>query len=208
MKKLFITTLALLPNVLFAANDDCLTRRTVPAGELSLQQIIELGLCRNPQTSSAFLSMESARFNKNAGYANYLPNITASASGTANYRNDSLGDWSWGASLSASYLIFDFGKRLADLNTLAATWRATGFDYDETIQNYVYSTIGAYYNLLKADADVKTAESLRTVAKTAKDTADKKFKSGVVAKADVLKADTTLASRDVELERAKNNREI
>ena len=49
---------------------------------------------------------------------------------------------------------------------------------------------------------------LRTVAQTARDTAQKKFKAGSVAKADVLKADTTLASRDLDLERAKNNREI
>ena len=49
---------------------------------------------------------------------------------------------------------------------------------------------------------------LRDVAQTARDTAQKKFKAGSVARADVLKADTTLASRDLDLERAKNNREI
>ena len=49
---------------------------------------------------------------------------------------------------------------------------------------------------------------MRTVAQTARDTAAKKFKAGSVAKADVLKADTTLASRNLDLERAKNNREI
>ncbi len=39
--------------------------------------------------------------------------------------------------------------------------------------------------------------------------AQKKYKAGSVAKADVLKADTTLASREVlALERARNNREI
>ena len=47
-----------------------------------------------------------------------------------------------------------------------------------------------------------------SVAKTAQDMASKKFKAGSVAKADVLKADTTLASRELDLERAKNNREI
>jgi outer membrane protein TolC len=46
------------------------------------------------------------------------------------------------------------------------------------------------------------------VAQTAKDIADKKYKSGAVARADVYKADTTLASSQLELERAKNNREI
>ena len=131
-----------------------------------------------------------------------------SASASLPYRNEAWGDWSYGASLSASYLIFDFGKRLSDLNQAAASWRAAGFDYDETVQNYIYGVIGAYYALLNADADVVSAQSLLTVAQTARDTAQKKFKAGAVAKADVLKADTTLASRELDLERAKNNREI
>ncbi|MBR4624865.1 MAG: TolC family protein, partial [Alphaproteobacteria bacterium] len=81
-------------------------------------------------------------------------------------------------------------------------------DYDETIQNYVYSVIGAYYALLNTDADVKSATASLKVAQTAKETADKKYKAGAVAKADVYKADTTLSQSQLELERAKNNREI
>lgn len=188
--------------------ENCATRQTLPDAPLGLQEVIELGLCRNPQTTSAYLAAESARFSKNAGYAGYLPSISAGASAGRDYRNKDWGNWNYGASLSASYLIFDFGKRLADLNTLAATWRATGFDYDESIQDYVYGVIGAYYALLNADADVASADSLRTVAQTARDMAQKKYKAGSVAKADVLKAETTLASRELALERAKNNREI
>ncbi len=208
MRKMYLFLCATLAPTLAFAADNCATRTTVPSGELDLPAIIELGLCRNPQTASAYLASESARFAKNAGYANYLPSVSASASASLPYRNEAWGDWSYGASLSASYLIFDFGKRLSDQNQLIATWRATGFDYDDSVQNYVYGLIGSYYSLLTADANVKSAESLLQVAQTAKDTADKKFRAGVVAKADVLKADTTLASRKLDLERAKNNREI
>lgn len=207
MKKISLL-LCLLPTLAYGADDNCATRTTVPAGKLDLGQVIDLGLCRNPTTTASYFAVQSARFAKNAGYANYLPSVNASASASLPYRNKEWGDWSYGASLSASYLLFDFGKRLADLNSATATWRAAGFDYDENVQNYIYGIIGAYYNLLNADADVKSANSLRTVAQTARDTATKKFKAGSVAKADVLKADTTLASRNLDLERAKNNREI
>lgn len=207
MKKISLL-LCFLPILAYGADDNCATRTTVPAGKLDLSQVIDLGLCRNPTTTASYFAVQSARFAKNAGYANYLPSVNASASASLPYRNKEWGDWSYGASLSASYLLFDFGKRLADLNSATATWRAAGFDYDENVQNYIYSIIGAYYNLLNADADVKSADSLRTVAQTARDTAAKKFKAGSVAKADVLKADTTLASRNLDLERAKNNREI
>ena len=208
MRKLSFFIGLLMPFSAFAAIDDCMTRTTVPEDVMNLPQIIEMGLCRNPQTTASYLSYQSARFSKNASYAKYLPSVNASGSASLPYRNENWGDWSYGASLSASYLIFDFGKRLSDVSQTIATWHAAGFEYDETVQNYIYSLIGSYYALLNADADVKSAEMLRTVAQTARDTAQKKYKAGSVARADVLKADTTLASRDLDLERAKNNREI
>ena len=173
MKK--IALLACIMHLSTWAANDCLNRQTVPDGPMSLQEVIELGLCRNPQTTSAYLAAESARFAKHAGYANNLPRVNAGASAGIDYRNKEWGDWNYGASLSASYLIFDFGKRLADLNALSATWRATGFDYDESVQNYVYGVIGAYYALLNADADVASAEKLREVAQSARDMAQKKY---------------------------------
>lgn len=206
MKKLFF--LCALAPVAAWGGEDCATMRTTPAGELTLGQVVELGLCRNPSTAAAYAGLQAARFEKNAAYSTYLPSASIGGSAGKNYGHRDWDKWSYGASLSASYLIFDFGKRLSDLNQTLATYRATGFEYDETVQNYVYGLIGSYYELLKADADVETARAGQLVAQTAKDTAQKKFKAGAVAKADVLKAETTLATRDLELERAKNNREI
>ena len=206
MKKYFIIA-SLLPVVAFGA-EDCATCRSVPDGEQSLQDVIKLGLCRNPQTAAAYASLQSSRFSKNAGYANYLPSVSAGLSAGKDYRNKEWSDWGYGASISASYLIFDFGKRTADMNQMIATYRAAGFDFSETVQNFVYGLVGSYYELLNSDADVKSAESALTVAQTAYDTASKKFKAGAVARADVLKAETTLANSKLSVERAKNNREI
>ena len=211
--KFYIATLAVLMPALAFGEQDCATMRHTPDGIQSLQDVIKLGLCRNPQTAAAYASLRSSHFNKNAGYANYLPSVSASVSANKNFaQSDSVMnknyDWGYGASISASYLIFDFGKRTADMNQMIAAYRAAGFDYDETVQNFVYGLVGSYYELLNADADVESAQSALKVAQTAKDMADKKYKAGSVAKADVYKADTTLAQSQLSLERAKNNREI
>ncbi len=211
--KFYIATLAVLMPALAFGEQDCATMRHTPDGIQSLQDVIKLGLCRNPQTAAAYASLRSSHFNKNAGYANYLPSVSASVSANKNFaQSDSVMnknyDWGYGASISASYLIFDFGKRTADMNQMIATYRAAGFDYDETVQNFVYGLVGSYYELLNVDADVESAQSALKVAQTAKDMADKKYKAGSVAKADVYKADTTLAQSQLSLERAKNNREI
>lgn len=203
--KYFIYFLFFAPIHAFAT-EHCATIRHLPKHEMDLQEIINLGLCRNPRTAAAYASLQSARFTKNAAHANYLPSVSASAGGQRSHTEHE--DWNYNASLSASYLIFDFGKRESDFAESLAIYRAAGFDYDETIQNYIFSVIGAYYELLTADANVKSAQSALSVAQTAKDTADKKYKSGAAAKADVYQADTTLASSKLALERAKNNREI
>lgn len=205
--KYFYLIAAVIPTIAFA-DEDCATRRNVPENVMSLQDVVYMGLCRNPQTAAAYASLQSSRFNKNAGYANYLPSVSGSVSAGKNYKEHHWEDWNYGASISASYLIFDFGKRTADMNQMIAAYRAAGFDYSETVQNFVYGLVGAYYELLNADADVESAQSALTVAQTAKDTADKKYRAGSVAKADVYKAETTLASSQLGLERAKNNREI
>ncbi|MBO4626346.1 MAG: TolC family protein [Alphaproteobacteria bacterium] len=206
MEKLLIL-LMFFPCVAFAA-DDCAELTNVPDSVLTLSDVIDLGLCRNPQTAAAYASLRAQRFTKDAAYSNYLPRVELGANANRSYEKEHWQDWSYGASLSASYLLFDFGKRTSDMAETLATYRAAGFDYDETIQNFVYGIIGAYYELLNADADVKSALSAQTVAKTAHDTAKKKYSAGSVARADVLKAETTLASRDLAVERAKNNREI
>ena len=176
--KLYITILAVLTPALAFGAQDCATMRHTPDGVQTLQDVIKLGLCRNPQTAAAYASLRSSHFNKNAAYSNYLPNVSASVSANKNYRNKEWDDWNYGASISASYLIFDFGKRTVDMNQMIATYRAAGFDYDATVQNFVYGLVGAYYELLNADADVESAESALKVAQTAKDMADKKYKAG------------------------------
>lgn len=206
MKKVF-AIFAIIPTVAFGAKD-CATIRTVPETEQSLQDIIKLGLCRNPQTAAAYASLQTSRFNKNAAYSSYLPSVSAGLSAGKNYHDEHWDKWSYGASISASYLIFDFGKRLADMNQMISTYRAAGFDFSDTVQNFVFGLVGSYYELLNADADVKSAESALAVAQTAYNTASKKFNAGVVAKADVYKAETTLANSQLTLERSKNNREI
>ena len=203
--KLYICIFSAFPLCAFAY-DDCATLRHIPQHEMSLTEVLNIGLCRNPHTAAAYASLQSARFTKNSSYSSFLPSVSGGLKGGRSHTEHD--DWNYTASLSVSYLIFDFGKRESDFAQSLAIYRAAGFDYDETVQNYIYSLIGGYYALLNTDADVKSALAALTVAQTAKDTADKKFKAGAVARADVYKADTTLAQSQLTLERAKNNREI
>ena len=93
--KFFCVFACFVPIIAFGA-DDCATMRTVPSGVQTLQDIINLGLCRNPQTAAAYASLRSSHFNKNAGYASYLPNVRAGLSADKGYANKDWGDWGYG----------------------------------------------------------------------------------------------------------------
>jgi len=171
----------------------------------TLAEVIEIGLCRNPTTRAGYLGVEISRLNKNAAYGSFL---TASVGADAAKDLKNGGDWHSGASASATLILFDFGKRWSDLSRYAALWKATGFEHDESVQSFVYDIIGAYYGLLSAEADLKVSRDLVKVAEEAKSTADTKFKAGAAARADVLKADTTLAGKKTDLQRSLGNKEI
>ncbi|MDR1696635.1 MAG: TolC family protein, partial [Rickettsiales bacterium] len=210
MKKILAVLLSLCPFVPLSARAEtgCNDMTAPPARALGLDEVVRIGLCRNPTTAAAYLSAEAARFNKNAQYGNYLPSINIGADASKPFRGNDWGEISTGASVSASWLLFDFGKRLADFNAMESVWRATGFDYAAATQNFVYDTIAAYYGLLSANAEVDASRDLLATAKQARDTADKKFRAGAVARADLLKAETTYASRNVDLQRMEGLAEI
>ena len=90
MKKLLFL-FAVLPVAAFA-DDDCAKMRTVPDRVLTISEVVDLGLCRNPQTASAYASLRAAHFDKNAAYSAYLPSVNAGVNAGRNYQNDSWGD--------------------------------------------------------------------------------------------------------------------
>ncbi|MDR1361189.1 MAG: hypothetical protein LBJ18_02670, partial [Rickettsiales bacterium] len=89
MKKIcyLLSVICYLPFAAHAAKGNCMDAKSAPTDILTLVEVVRLGLCRNPQTAAAYLSVESARLSKNAGYAPYLPSVDASVSASKQYRN-------------------------------------------------------------------------------------------------------------------------
>ena len=207
MKKLLTLTLA-LTLCAFGAHADCARMERVPAETLDLQSVIEFALCRNPNTAASFYGVRQARMQRYGGMAAYLPTIDASVSARQQYRRGEWSDTMTGASLSASWLIFDFGRRESEMMALNSIWRATGLEHSSAVQNFIFDIISAYYGLLIANAEVASANEMLSVARAAKSAADTRFRAGAVARADVLRADTTLAQRQLELQRAQGTQSI
>jgi len=184
---------------------NCAAIETLPPGKLTVSDAVEFGLCRNSSTRVAFENVQIAKFQKYQGYSGYLPTVDASIGRTwrdneyFGVRNAPTSS----AALTASWLLFDFGRRESDIGSLIAVWNAAGFDFDSTIQTFVYDVISAYYSALMAAADERVNRNLVKVAEHALSQAVRRFNAGVVPKADKLKAETTLAQRRVDLQRSE-----
>ena len=76
--KFYAWIFAGLPFCAFAA-DDCATMRHIPDKEIKLDEVINIGLCRNPRTAAAYASLKSARYTKKSSYSQYLPTISGKA---------------------------------------------------------------------------------------------------------------------------------
>ena len=58
--KFYAWIFACLPICAFAT-EDCATMRHIPDKEMMLDEVINMGLCRNPRTAAAYASLKSAR---------------------------------------------------------------------------------------------------------------------------------------------------
>jgi outer membrane protein len=102
--------------------------------------------------------------------------------------------------VTLQYLIFDFGKRGATVDSARAQELAAGADFIQTNQALAFRVASAYYLLLTAQERLQaTRETLRT-AQTTQDAAESRLSNGLATLPDVLnaRAETSQAVFDME----------
>jgi len=165
---------------------------------LSLSDLLNIAICNNPTLATSYMQAKSAAASYGKALSSYLPSLDASANikGARN-KNNSADDDGWqnsssmGASLTLSWLVYDFGSREADRDIAQKMLEQANFTKNQTLQDTVFNVISAYYSLLSA------REAL-TVAKTNEETylksyqiALKKYELGLVKLSDKLQAETS-----------------
>ena len=104
---------------------------------LTLADVVDLTLCNNPQTRTLWINARTQAANVGVGMSAYLPTLSAQASEsrnfssaagqTTNYNNRSV-------SLTAGYLLFDFGGRSGTLENAKQLLVAANATRDATLQ--------------------------------------------------------------------------
>lgn len=189
----------------------------VPARALSLPDLVDIALCRNPATSASWAGVRAAAAQIGVAKAATLPSVNASIGPTLSSSKsfqdtgfiDSNGNLVGGSSvltqvnssarLAVNYLIFDGGARRANIDAASAQQRAALASYADTAQGVVLNVITAY-NSLSANRAVEAANLANlTFARQSRDLAAGRKRAGVATGADQLQAETALSQAELTL---------
>ncbi|MGB8538098.1 MAG: TolC family protein [Acidobacteriaceae bacterium] len=110
--------------------------------------------------------------------------------------------------LTLQYLIFDFGKRKAGVDSAQAEKLAAGADVIQVNQALAFRVASAYYELVTAQERLQAAEDTLRTAQTTQDAAENRLNNGLATLPDVLNARAETSQAVFDEESADGNEKI
>jgi outer membrane protein len=165
---------------------------------LTLADVANTTLCNNPQTREAWANARVQAAQLGIARSAYLPSVTDNVSTSMTRASPELATRTnpysnLSNSLVASYLLYDFGNRNANLENARQLLQAAAATQNSTVQNLLLSAIQSYYQTQAAISALQAAlESERASAESFK-AAEARYKAGIATPADKLQAQTAYA---------------
>jgi len=174
------------------------------AGRLSLAQLLDVALQTNPQTERAWQDAHAALADWDVARGRYLPRL---------YGNMSVVDRRAPASdgkqpgveavrepgIAIDYLLFDFGRREAAVESARQVLFAANWRYDQRLQDVLLRVAAAYYTLLGRRALTAADEDSLADAQLVLRAADERLKVGSGTIVDVYQARAGAARIELDL---------
>lgn len=178
---------------------------------LVLADVVDMALCNNPQTRAQWASARAQAAQLGASMSSYLPTLDGavsastsrtSAAGTSASTNQKS------MSVTASYLLYDFGGREASVENAQQLLIAANAARDETLQSIFLSAVQTYYTLLSARASMQAYEVAEVAAEKNLNAAQARSEAGTATLADRLQAQTAMSQAKLNRIRAAGDAAI
>ena len=169
-----------------------------PAGPLTLAAAVDIALCRNPTTRSAWAEAHYQAAALGSSESAWLPTFTGTDSeqrqhgphvdvegnpiSSVQNTND--------AALNLSWTLFDFGARTGRIRSARYLLDAAAGTASFTIQQTVFNVVQAYYGVVSSDALQEAAKLTEDTAAASLDIAHALQSGGAATLGDVLEAET------------------
>lgn len=200
-------TLALTAAVVLAGT---LVRPTAALAQappsLTLAQLITTAEQRNPAIAAARQAVVAADARIALARSGIGPSVTASGSTGTSGTSTGLGTQGFtsSASIGATYVLYDSGQIAHAVRQAEANARAARLSLEATRQDTALSVATNYVGVLRAERDVRVREQVVVQNRELVRLAEGQFRAGVVARADVVRAQAGLAAAEGELLAARN----
>lgn len=180
---------------------------------LTLSYCIRIALERNPRTRMAWQNVQSAAARVGEERAAYLPLARLTLGAVREHSDPLFSSWYrenilYNIRFRASYLLFDGGARSARVTGIKAELLSTNFQHNAILQEVALAVEETYYELLAAKWAMNVAQETVKQTQYHVDLARARHESGLVARSDVLKAETEKADADLVLVKARSAVEI
>ncbi len=175
--------------------EGCLEKNISAKEEVSLIDLIKIGICNNPGLNVDYMSLKSAEANLGSAKSEYFPNITLNAGANKNTRNaqgySHTEDNPYNINAGLSLLLYDFGGRSSRIDTFRSYLAASGFNYNSALQDLILSIHTSYFKLLGAMEDLKSAKANEAMYKKSYAEASRRYEVGLAALNDKLQTQTS-----------------
>lgn len=179
-----------------------------PVVPLSLESYIALAKKQNPQVRISNAAVRTSMANQKSALSQLLPHVDADAqAGYSQAQRQTSGNsvgGNYSAGISASQLIFDFGKSWLVSSASSKSVDAARYDEQDAQQTVVLNATTAYFNYLKAQMLFTVAQDAFSQYQAHLEQARALFETGKQARFTVTKAEVDVANATVNVITAKN----
>lgn len=165
-------------------------------------EVVDLALCQNPRTREAWASARVQAAQVGLAQADFLPGVDARLS-TTRARSDGQNETQYNASLTLSWLLYDFGARTANVEVSRQLLSAASATLDATVQDVFLAAFESYYNAQAARAAVSAALESEKASRASLAAAEVRYQVGSGTPADRLLAQTAWSQATLDRIRAE-----
>jgi len=165
---------------------------------ITLAEVADTSLCNNPQTNEVWASARVQAAQLGIAKSAYLPSVTANLSTGFSVSNPESGSRSnpnmnLGSNLAASYLLYDFGNRNANLESARQLLLSASASQSSVVQSVLLTAAVSYYQVQANIAALDAARQAERASEESFKAADARYRAGVSTPADKLQAQTAFA---------------
>ncbi len=186
-----------------------------PAKTYTLPELIDIAERNNPNTRVAWENAKGRAADLGIARASLYPTLAAIASGQS-VRDDIFvapkyyrqTTYTFSPAIELDYTIFDFGRRLQEIDIGKSNLLAANFFFNDTHRKIIFQVMQAYYRLLDTKGLQEAADANLKNAQTVREAAEARLQQGLATLPDVLESRSAEAQADYDLQAAIGNVEI